>query len=116
MTKEFNLSELADGISNQTGLGIETVKTVLNNLGILTANYLANSTDKRVEYQGLFIAKLVKKEASSGTTPDGVEWTKAAHYKVKLKAHKGFGDLVNANLPEDSPLWVLGSQEKAEKS
>lgn len=101
--KEFDLSELIAGISNQTGLGVFTVETVINSARALMANHLANNTDRRVEFHNLFIIEMEEKPATHWNI-NGKSGTKPAHFKVKMKPHSGFLRAINDNLPADSPL------------
>lgn len=101
--KELDLSELIAGISNQTGLGIFTVETVINSARALMASHLANNADRRVELHGLFIIEMEEKPETPWSI-DGKQGTKQAHFKVKMKPHSGFLRAINDNLPPDSPL------------
>lgn len=101
--KEFDLSELIAGISNQTGFGEATVKQVIDTARALMASHLANNADRRVELHGLFIIEMEEKPEREWEM-NGKSGIKPAHFKVTMKPHSGFLSAINDNLPKDSPL------------
>lgn len=101
--KEFDLSELITGISNQTQIGEHTVKQVIESARALMASHLANNADRRVELHDFLIIEMEEKPETHWQI-DGKTGTKPAHFKVKMKPHSGFLRAINANLPADSPL------------
>jgi len=100
--QEYNLSDLAKDVAQQTGHTEKEVDQILRAAIGKTAEHIGK--EYRVEYIGFgaLNSKLIQER--SGTT-NGVDWTKPTHMKVKFRASDKFLKVVNEHKATDTPTF-----------
>lgn len=121
MATEFNFSELVDNVAKTTQMSKLNVNVIAQEAFIEMARQLGKRQDAsaketkagvrpggRIELAPFGVLKLEYVAERNGKTSGKIgpvtEWTKPAHYTVKFRAMKDFIEMVNAYLPDDSPL------------
>lgn len=100
--QEYNLSDLAKDVAQQTGHTEKEVDQILRAAIGKTAEHIGK--DYRVEYIGFgsLNSKLIQERSGNS---GGVDWTKPQHMKVKFRASNKFLSAINASKSVDCPLF-----------